>query len=121
MPAGGPGLEAARAGPAQPGRRPGAGSYFWPGVPEDAPDGWAFLHARRVARVYRPFVTGQRVAVLQAIRDHLASHGVPCTGPIPTLSGREWETFQGRAVEVEPYVAAAAAAVRGGGGSTGAG
>jgi ribosomal protein S18 acetylase RimI-like enzyme len=23
----------------------GAGSYFWPGVPEDAPDGWAFLHA----------------------------------------------------------------------------
>jgi ribosomal protein S18 acetylase RimI-like enzyme len=23
----------------------GAGRYFWPGVPEDAPDGWAFLHA----------------------------------------------------------------------------
>ena len=23
----------------------GAGSYFWPGVPEHAPDGWAFLHA----------------------------------------------------------------------------
>jgi len=23
----------------------GAGSYFWPGVPEDAPDGWAFLRA----------------------------------------------------------------------------
>jgi ribosomal protein S18 acetylase RimI-like enzyme len=23
----------------------GAGSYFWPGVPKDAPDGWAFLHA----------------------------------------------------------------------------
>ena len=23
----------------------GAGPYFWPGVPEDAPDGWAFLHA----------------------------------------------------------------------------
>lgn len=22
----------------------GAGSYFWPGVPADAPDGWAFLH-----------------------------------------------------------------------------
>ncbi len=63
----------------------------------------------RVARVYRPFVTGQRVAVLQGVRDHLASHGIPCTGPIPTLSGREWETFQGRAVEVEPYVAAPAA------------
>jgi ribosomal protein S18 acetylase RimI-like enzyme len=24
----------------------GAGAYFWPGVPDDAPDGWAFLHAR---------------------------------------------------------------------------
>src|SRR5438046_3572728 len=23
----------------------GAGPDFWPGVPEDAPDGWAFLHA----------------------------------------------------------------------------
>jgi ribosomal protein S18 acetylase RimI-like enzyme len=23
----------------------GAGPYFWPGVPEDAPDGWAFLRA----------------------------------------------------------------------------
>jgi ribosomal protein S18 acetylase RimI-like enzyme len=23
----------------------GAGEYFWPGVPEDAPDGWAFLRA----------------------------------------------------------------------------
>ena len=59
-----------------------------------------------VARVYRPFVTGQRVAVLQAVRRHLASHGVPCSGPIPTLAGRGWETFHGRAVEVEPYVAA---------------
>src|SRR5260370_12608211 len=25
----------------------GAGPDFWPGVPEDAPDGWAFLHAPR--------------------------------------------------------------------------
>jgi homoserine kinase type II len=63
----------------------------------------------RVARVYRPFVTGQRVAVLQAVRRHLASHGVPCAGPIPALGGRGWETFQGRTVEVEPYVAAPAA------------
>jgi ribosomal protein S18 acetylase RimI-like enzyme len=27
----------------------GAGSYFWPGVPEDAPDGWAFLRAHGFA------------------------------------------------------------------------
>jgi homoserine kinase type II len=63
----------------------------------------------RVARVYRPFVTGQRVAALQAVRCHLASHGVPCAGTIPTLGGRGWETFQGRAVEVEPFVTAPAA------------
>jgi Ser/Thr protein kinase RdoA (MazF antagonist) len=63
----------------------------------------------RVARVYRPFVTGQRVAALQAVRCHLASHGVPCAEPIPALGGRRWDTFQGRAVEVEPYVAAPAA------------
>jgi homoserine kinase type II len=63
----------------------------------------------RVARVYRPFVTGQRVAALQAVRHHLASHGVPCTEAVPALGGRGWETFEGRAVEVEPYVAAPAA------------
>jgi homoserine kinase type II len=65
--------------------------------------------SQRVARVYRPFVTGQRVAILQTVRRHLARHGVPCAGPIPTLSGRGWATFQGRAVEVEPYVLAPAA------------
>lgn len=60
----------------------------------------------RVARVHRPFVTGQRVAALQAARRHLARRGVPCTEPIPARGGRGWQTFQGRAVEVEPYVAA---------------
>ena len=62
----------------------------------------------RVARVYRPFVTGQRVAALQAVRRHLARHGIPCPEPIPSLGGRGWETFQSRAVEVEPYLAAPA-------------
>ena len=60
----------------------------------------------QVARIYRPFVTGQRVAALQAVRHHLARHGVPCAEPIPARDGRGWETFQGRAVEVEPYVPA---------------
>jgi len=36
----------------------------------------------QVARVYRPVVTGQRVAVLQAVRRHLASQGVPRAEPI---------------------------------------
>ncbi|GAA4728846.1 phosphotransferase enzyme family protein [Phytohabitans rumicis] len=62
----------------------------------------------RVARVYRPFVTGRRVAALHAVRQHLASHGVPCAEPIPAAGGRGWETFEGRVVEVEPYVAAPA-------------
>lgn len=60
----------------------------------------------RVARVYRPFVTGQRIGALQAARRHLARHGVPAAEPVPGLRGRYWETFQGRAVEVEPYLAA---------------
>jgi molybdopterin-binding protein len=63
----------------------------------------------QVARVYRPVVTGQRVAVLQAVRRYLTSHGVPCAGPIPARGGRGWETFHGRVVEVEPFVAAPAA------------
>jgi homoserine kinase type II len=62
----------------------------------------------RVARIYRPFVTGPRVAALQAVRRHLARHGIPCPEPIQARGGRNWATFQGRAVEVEPYVAAPA-------------
>jgi Ser/Thr protein kinase RdoA (MazF antagonist) len=62
----------------------------------------------RVARVYRPFVTSQRVAALQAVRRHLARHGIPCAEPIPACGGRGWQTFRGRAVEVEPYLAAPA-------------
>jgi len=62
----------------------------------------------RVARVYRPFVTGQRVAALQAVRRHLARYGIPCAEPIPARGGRGWQAFQGRAVEVQPYVAAPA-------------
>jgi Ser/Thr protein kinase RdoA (MazF antagonist) len=63
----------------------------------------------RVARVYRPFVTGQRIAALHEVRRHLASHGVPSAEPIPAAGGRGWETFGGRVVEVEPYVTASAA------------
>src|SRR5262249_538159 len=48
-------------------------------------------------------------AAIQAVRHHLASHAIPCAQPIPSLGGRRRETFQGRAVEVEPYVAAPAA------------
>ena len=67
------------------------------------------LVARAGGRVYRPVVPGQRVAVLQAVRRYLASHGVPRAGPIPAPGGRGWESFYGRAVEVEPFAAAPAA------------
>ena len=63
----------------------------------------------RVARVYRPWVTGQRVAALQAVRHHLADHGVPCARPVRAAGGSGWEIFEDRAVEVEPFVAAPAA------------
>jgi Ser/Thr protein kinase RdoA (MazF antagonist) len=56
----------------------------------------------RVARVHRPFVTGQRVAALQAARRHLARHGVPCAKPIPARGGRGWQAFQGRASQRSP-------------------
>ncbi|MFI6324106.1 phosphotransferase enzyme family protein [Nonomuraea sp. NPDC050556] len=62
--------------------------------------------SRRVARVYRPFVTGGRIGALQAVRNHLARRGVPCVPVVPSLLGNPWEVFQGRVVEVEPYVAA---------------
>jgi Ser/Thr protein kinase RdoA (MazF antagonist) len=59
-----------------------------------------------VARVYLPFVARQRIAALHAVRRHLGRHGIPCAESILARGGRRWETFQDRAVEVEPYVAA---------------
>jgi Ser/Thr protein kinase RdoA (MazF antagonist) len=56
----------------------------------------------QVARVHRPFVTGERVAALQAVRHHLARHGIPCAEAVPTIGGRGWEPFQGQVVEVDP-------------------
>src|SRR6266704_3866106 len=46
----------------------GAGPDFWPGVPEDAPDGWAFLHAHG----FEP--TGE-MADLIALKSTMASAG----------------------------------------------
>ena len=62
----------------------------------------------RVARVYRPFVTGRRIAALRrSAATSPARH--PVRRAHPGTSGRGSQTFQGRAVEVEPYVAAPAA------------
>jgi Ser/Thr protein kinase RdoA (MazF antagonist) len=43
----------------------------------------------KLARVYRPFVTGQRIAALQAVRRYLASHGILCAAPSRPSAARE--------------------------------
>ena len=58
-----------------------------------------------VARIYRPLVTAERLAILQRARSHLTSYGVPTVEPIPTLSGEPWVKLEDRLVELEPFVA----------------
>jgi Ser/Thr protein kinase RdoA (MazF antagonist) len=57
-----------------------------------------------VVRVYRPWVTSQRLDAIQSVRRTLADGGVPCAPPCVTLDGASWITVQDRLVEVEPYV-----------------
>jgi Ser/Thr protein kinase RdoA (MazF antagonist) len=59
---------------------------------------------RYVARLYRPWVTTRRLADIQLVRQYLAEGGVPCVQPIPTRNGALWIEFEGRPLEVEPYV-----------------
>jgi homoserine kinase type II len=59
---------------------------------------------RCVVRVYRPWVTASRLADMQLARIRLASGGIPCAQPVPTLSGESWTVVDGRLVEVEPYI-----------------
>lgn len=59
---------------------------------------------RAVVRVYRPWVTAARLAAMQQVRRHLASGGVPCAQPLPTLDGESWIVVDDRLVEIEPYV-----------------
>jgi homoserine kinase type II len=59
---------------------------------------------RWVARVYRPYVMAERLEAIHAARQELTRAGVPCGGPLETKAGQAWTTFEGRLVEVEPYV-----------------
>jgi Ser/Thr protein kinase RdoA (MazF antagonist) len=63
----------------------------------DGPDRW-------VVRVYRPWVTSERLDAIQRARRALADGGVPCALPRPTKDGAAWITVEDRLVEVEPYV-----------------
>ncbi|WP_020575442.1 phosphotransferase [Actinopolymorpha alba] len=60
--------------------------------------------ARYVARVYRPYVTPERLDDIQRVRRELARAGVPCSPPVPTGDGKPWIRVEGRMVEVESYV-----------------
>jgi homoserine kinase type II len=61
-------------------------------------------HGRFVVRVYRLWVTAERLEAIQNARRRLASGGVPCAPPIRTRDGQSWIVVDDRLVEVEPYV-----------------
>jgi len=61
-------------------------------------------HSRWVVRVYRPYVTVERLEAIQTVRRELSTAGVPCEGLVHTNDGRPWITFDGRLVELERYV-----------------
>ena len=59
---------------------------------------------RYVLRVYRPYVTEDRLADIQFVRRELSIHGVNCSEIVLTRHGQPWIVFDGRLVEVEHYV-----------------
>ncbi len=65
-----------------------------------------FTDGRRalLARVYRPSVTEQRLALLQRMRRTLDITGVPVAVPLAAVDGAEWLRMGDRLVEVEPFV-----------------
>jgi homoserine kinase type II len=58
-----------------------------------------------VLRVHRPWVTAERVAVLQAAKHRLAAAGFPVSVPLATTEGEPALRWGNRLVEVEPFVA----------------
>ena len=61
---------------------------------------------RYVLRVYRPYVTENRLADIQLVRNTLSisNHGVNCSETLLTFSDRPWVVFGNRLLEVEHYV-----------------
>jgi homoserine kinase type II len=58
-----------------------------------------------VLRVHRPWVTPERVAVLQSVKQRLAAAGFPVSVPLTTSEGEPALRWGNRLVEVEPFVA----------------
>ena len=59
---------------------------------------------RYVLRVYRPYVTENRLADIQLVRGELSNHGVNCSETLLTFSDQPWLVFGNRLLEVEHYV-----------------
>jgi homoserine kinase type II len=57
-----------------------------------------------VLRVYRPYVTAERLEAIQSIRRELSLACVPCDDLVATRDGRTWMSFDGRLVELVRYV-----------------
>ncbi len=56
-----------------------------------------------VLRVYRPWVTPERLAMTQRVRTALHRHGLPVLLPIPTRSGTMAISVGDRLLEMEPW------------------
>ena len=57
-----------------------------------------------VARIYRAWVTPQRLEGVQSVRAALRAAGLPFTQTRPSADGRPWICFADWLVEVEPFV-----------------
>ena len=58
----------------------------------------------RVARVYRPSVSEERLRDIQQARRRLAESGLPCLVPVAAVDGRDFAVYDDRLLEVEEYV-----------------
>jgi Ser/Thr protein kinase RdoA (MazF antagonist) len=58
-----------------------------------------------VLRVYRPWVTPERLGYIQQTRKTLAQMGLPIPQPLARPTGETMLALEGRLVEVEPFVA----------------
>lgn len=56
-----------------------------------------------VLRVYRPWVSAERLSTVQTIRERLLRRGIPVPPSLPAVDGALAITFSGRQVEVEPW------------------
>jgi Ser/Thr protein kinase RdoA (MazF antagonist) len=57
-----------------------------------------------VLRVYRPYVTAERLDAINHVREELSHSDIPCGELVTTADRQLWISFDGRLVELEHYV-----------------